>query len=874
MKHFLAFGLSAGIFLVGLFSTHCSAVELSIVHQPADGAVRLVLDNSVADIYVDNGDAKLTGIAAGLLADDVQRVTSRKPRVVNDAAQLGRDAVIIGTVGNSALIDRLITDKKIDAADVRGQWETYKLQVVANPITGVDRALVIFGSDRRGTAYGVVTLSKAIGVSPWYWWADVAPTHQDALLISPASVKEGPPSVKYRGIFINDEDWGLEPWAAKYFDPQQGNIGPKTYEKVFELLLRLRLNYIWPAMHACSTEFGKIERNITLADEWGIVAGASHPEAMNRNNVDWPKLNLGEWRYDTNRQAVYNYWEEWAKKRGPYEAVWTVGMRGVHDAPMLGPADMPSKVKILEQAIADQRDLLRKYVNPDIEKVAQIFTPYKEALAQYRAGLKLPEDVTIVWTEDNFGYIRQLSNPREQKRKGGSGVYYHISYLGNFSYVWLNTTPPALIWEEMSKAYDYGADKVWVLNVGDIKPGEIGIDFWSRLGWDINSYHHDTVGNFLTDWAGETFGADYAKPIAAVMEKYYRMGYARKPEAMKPDLFKDNYGETGRRYLDYIKLRGAALDINQSLPKEKRDAFFELVLYPVEMADLTNEVFMCAGKNNELAKSQSTRTNYLASEIDQAMSLINSETDDYNNKLAGGKWRGMMTVRGCTSSYAFKWPTPVRVGDGQPPETNNLPFPLPSQGKEPRSNTESPPRFAETDGYLSIEAEHFTRNIPVNGASWQVIKGLGRDSDSVAVYPTTVATISKPEDIAGNSPQLQYDFTTTTATPSMPVEITTYKIPTRRISDARGLRYAIAIDDEKPRVVDFNEENEGPRWAQNVARNSAIDVSKHTIAAAGKHTLKIWMVDPGVVLEKIVINTGGLKESYLGPPETLAGNAQ
>ena len=307
--------------------------DLSITHEDSPGAVKLVLGNAAADIYVDAKDTKLTNIAAGLLADDVERVTGKKPRVLNDATQLGSDAVIVGSIGHSEVIDKLIAENKIDVADVRGKWETYKLQVVANPLPNVASALVIVGSDRRGSAYGVFTLSNEIGVSPWYWWAEVTPRHQDSLVVKPATIKDGPPSVKYRGIFINDEDWGLEPWAAKTFEPEQGNIGPKTYAKVFEMLLRLKANYIWPAMHPVSTEFGKIDRNITEADEWGIVMGASHPEAMNRNNVDWPKLNLGEWRYDTNRANVLAYWEEWAKKRGPYEAIWTVGMRATCTMP-------------------------------------------------------------------------------------------------------------------------------------------------------------------------------------------------------------------------------------------------------------------------------------------------------------------------------------------------------------------------------------------------------------------------------------------------------------------------------------------------------------------------------------------------------------
>ena len=854
-----------------LAGPHLFAQGLSIGREAVPGSVKIVLGNIVADIYVDSLDARLANIAAGLLADDVQRVTGRRPRIVTDPARLAGQAIIIGSIGNSQLIDRLIAAHKIDVSDVQDRWETCKLQVLDRPIPNVDAALVIAGSDRRGTAYGVFTLSKLIGVSPWYWWADAVPLHQDALVVKPGAQKEGPPSVKYRGIFINDEDWGIQPWAARTFDPQQGDIGPKTYEKVCELLLRLKANYIWPAMHACTTEFGKIDRNITLADEWSIVAGASHPEPMNRNNVNWPQENRGEWRYDTNRRNVLAYWEEWAKKRGPYEAVWTVGMRGVHDSAMIGPQDMPTRVRLLEQAISDQRDLLKSHVNPAIEKVAQLFCPYKEALAQYRAGLRVPDDVTIVWTEDNYGYIRQLSTPQEQKRKGGSGVYYHISYLGSpYSYVWLNTTPPALIWEEMSKAYEFGARQVWILNAGDIKPGEVGIEFWTRLAWDTSSYQRETVSTYLNDWARNLFGDAWAAPIAEVMDQYYRLGFARKPEGMHPDLFSlTNYQEADRRLADYQALLRKADGIRRSLPKERLDAYYELVQYPVLMAAWSNEAFISADYSRHYAQRGMALANTYARRVDAALAQIDDATSYYNNELAGGKWKHFMTARGTTSErWGYQWPRGTTVEavaafDGP----IGLSDSFGTARLEPAADQPSGvPEFAETDGAISIEAEHFTRNTARGDAQWQVIPGLGRSGDSVTVFPVTTPSIDKAEDVVKRAPRLEYDMTTISAGQ---VEVTTYCLPTRRIHEERGLRYAIAIDEEPPQIIDFNEEIEGPRWSQNVLRNAAINSTRHSIAAAGRHTLKIWMMDPGVILDKIVVNAGGVKESYLGPPETL-----
>jgi hypothetical protein len=818
MKIQLALALLPGL----IWASLASAAGLPIGHEDARGAVRLVLGKTVADIYVDANDAKLVGIAAGLLAEDVERVTGTKPRVVHDPGQLGTDGVIIGSVGHSVLLDQLIAAGKIDAAGVRGQWETYKLQVVARPIPKIERALVILGSDRRGTAYGVFTLSSEIGVSPWYWWADVTPQHQDALVVKPGSLQDGPPSVRYRGLFINDEDWGLEPWAAKTFEPEQGNIGPKTYEKVFELLLRLKGNYLWPAMHPVSTEFGRIPANISLADDWGIVMGASHTEAMNRNNVLWPSEGAGEWRYDSNRTNVLAYWEQWARLRGPYEAVWTLGLRGVHDAAMLGPPDPDAKKRLVEQAIGDQRDLLRKYVNPDLGKVPQLFAPYKEVLALYQRGMQVPEDVTILWTDDNYGYLRQLSTPAEQKRTGAAGVYYHISYLGRpRSYVWLNTTPPALIWEEMTKAYEYGANRVWVVNVGDIKPGEIGLEFWLRLGWNIRAYDRQSVAHYLTDWATREFGRD-GPAVATVMGQYYRLGFARKPEAMDNTSFTP--AEARQRLADYDSLLRQAGEIGGRLPANRRDAYYELVLYPVKACALVNHVF-------------------LGEDAAEALKQIGVETDYYNNTLAGGKWRYMMTAQGTTNpSYRFQWPAS--------PGTRRAETPAAAAGPE-----------------LSVNAGHFTRNLSRGGGQWLPIAGLGRQADALAVFPPTTPSITQPGRILTQSPELDYVFA---AAKAGPVEVVVYAVPTHQINETRGLRYAVAMDEEKPQLVDFEQSagDTNRAWQQNVIHNASVTRTQHTLSRPGRHTLKVFMVDPGVVLEKFVVSSSPFPESEFGPPET------
>jgi len=377
-------------------------------------------------------------------------------------------------------------------------------------------------------------LSKKIGVSPWYWWTDVPVEHRDTLVIKIGSPQTDAPAVKYRGIFINDEDWGLHPWAAKTFDPEFKNIGPKTYEKVFELMLRLRLNYLWPAMHECSTEFGSVPENYRLAGQYGIVAGSSHCEPMLCNNAKWSEREKGRWNYSLNRDTIHSYWEDGVQARRGEEAVWTIGIRGIHDQGMQRPPnDLPGRMSLLDEVFRDQRELLNRQVTKEWGTVAQSFVPYKEVLPIYDAGLKVPDDVTLVWVDDNFGYIRRLSSPDERSRPGGAGVYWHLSYYGGpHSYLWINTTAPALMWEEFHKAWENDARTIWVINVGDIKPMEIGMDYFSRLAWNPVAAGPDSQPLFLRNFVAENFGEKLAQPIADLLGEFYRLGTIRKPELM------------------------------------------------------------------------------------------------------------------------------------------------------------------------------------------------------------------------------------------------------------------------------------------------------------------------------------------------------
>ena len=834
-------------------------IQLSVSDQRSAGAFNLVDGKQAAPILVDSNDFRVVQIAADCLASDIKLVTGVKPSVWRGDESRSLDfAVIAGTLGKSALIDALAQAGKLDVKTIRGQWESFIIATVTNPAPGIRLGLVIAGSNRRGTAYGIFTLSEAIGVSPWYWWADVTPRHREALIVRAGSQTQGPPAVKYRGIFINDEDWGMQPWAAKTFEPEAKDIGPKTYTKIFELLLRLKANYMWPAMHNCTKAFNLFPENKIVADDYAIVMGSSHCEPMLRNNVgEWPTNAADQWNYQSNRDGVRQYWEERVKENGQYENVFTIGMRGVHDGPLVAKGTAQEKVSLVEQIFADQREMLVRLVNSNVMQVPQAFVPYKEVMKIYQDGLKVPDDVTLVWVDDNHGYIRRLSTPEEQKRKGGAGVYYHVSYWGApQDYLWLCSTPPALIGYEMGKALDYGARTLWVLNVGDLKPAEIDIEYFLRLAWTGKA---PTQREFLTSWAERNFGSAHAADIAGILGEYYRLNYAMKPEHLNAAEFNDE--ESAQRLERFARLAQKADALYAGLSPESKDGFYELVVYPVRCSALMNEKILTAACSRLLAAQGDASANDYADKAQKAHAQIKVETNFYNTKLADGKWRYMMSS------------APHRLAVAQMPEVGRVPSATNSPPTVKPSAAPASPElqaarsFVESNGYVSMLAEHFTRNIEQRGASWRVIEGLGRAGNDVAVFPTTVPSVEKPDDLAANAPRLEYDFS---AVHSGKATVTLYCVPTHRIHPGRGLRYAVAIDGEPPKMVDIESEEYSKTWSTNVLRAVALGVSEHNISATGAHTLKVWMVDPGIVFDKIVVDLGGMKKSYFGPAETPA----
>lgn len=936
-------------------------IDRLLDNSQSAGSFPLFSNGKTADLLVDANDDKTVVMVNGLFADDVERVTGHRPAEQSSVQNLSAYCVIAGSIEKNQFIQTLIQNKQIDVSAVRDKWESCLIQVVDHPFNGVKKALVIAGSDRRGTSYGLLEISKQIGVSPWYYFADVPVQQHKELRIKKVHYIMKSPSVQYRGIFINDEMWGIRPWAEKTLAPAEGKgLGPTAYRKIFELLLRLKANYCWPAMHLHTRPFNDFEGNKLVADSFAIVMGSSHIEPMLRNNMaeaEWDEAYPGEdFNYVTNRDHIYHYWEDRVKQNGKYENIYTLGKRGKDDEP-----GKEVNVPVLEQVINDQRAILKKWVNPDISKVPQILIPYTEVLNLYNQGLKVPEDVTIVWPDDNFGYIRQLPNKEEQKRSGGSGIYYHFQWLNGATtaYPWLYTTSLGLTWSELKKAYDYNARKLWIVNVGDIKPYEIGIEYFMQMAWDVNRFGQSEPRTFLIDWATRDFGAAYAARIADIIERHLTLSYARRPEQMMMfarevktwDWFSttDYNDEAQRRVNEYDRLIKEVDELYQSLPVAKKDAFYEMVLYNVKCTALQNKKNIYGQKSHLYGEQQRSSAAHYAGLAREADSGIHAIIDHYNKHLvvAGSKWNYMASLPGPWGAQWHQWDMPpisdysgkgpaslqfapegavagqlpgfsfynrdkrfidlYNKGAGQIKWTShvsdswiklsenagsfthekriwvsidwaNAPkgkqlkgyinFKSPSGTEKisldifnPSSPTLSEIRgFVESNGYVSMEAEHYTAKQDKGATGWRLIKGLGRNGASVTVLPSTIPADSMVADIHANSPLLEYNiyFFTTDS-----VNIRFNCIPAYPINHDYKSRLAVSIDDGPMQIISATS---GKR---SVYENLMTMNTKQLIPSAGQHTLKVWMVDPGVVIDKIVVQTGDIPNTYLGPPESF-----
>jgi hypothetical protein len=614
------------LILVLLASGGLAHAGLSVDLKPSPGS--LLLDG-VAIVAAADADP-LEAFAAKDLADDLKRLGLR-------TAAKGPVQIWVGTTGRHPLIDA----SGLDLGKLKGCWECFQIALLRDPAPGVKQALVIAGADRRGTAYGVYTLSQALGVSPWVWWADLAPLKRGPLHLSLSEPLQDGPAVKYRGLFINDEDWGLQPWAARTFEPEAGNIGPRTYEQVFRLLLRLKANTLWPAMHQVSRAFNAEPRNAELAQRYGIVMGSSHAEPMLRNNVSEWTAPHEQYNYATHESQVRDYWAERLKANGRYENLYTLGMRGIHDSGMQGGGTVADRQALMNRLLADQRELIRQHVG-DPTKLPQIFVPYKEVLPLL-PGLALPEDVTLVWPDDNFGYVRQFSDAAQAQRSGGSGVYYHLSYLGApLSYLWLSTTPPALVAEEMGRAFDAGVQRLWMVNAGDIKPHEVNLSHWFDLAWNPAVVRAQGQGGYLRELAQRLFGV---AEIADLWDGYYRINFERRPEHLQFHLPGERSKRSGwspavvnERLGRFAQLLVQLDALRPRIAAAQRDGFFQLVEYPLRASALANERFFALERYAATLERDPAAARAIAAQAVRADRRLKVLTARYN----AGRWAGIL----------------------------------------------------------------------------------------------------------------------------------------------------------------------------------------------------------------------------------------
>lgn len=948
------------------------------------GAFPIYNDKNKALVIYDRQDPVTSQKVAQLFADDVFRVTGYKPAIVDisNKNMSSTAAVIVGTIA-SHNIRRMISKCKIDTTGLTTGWEQYRIEMVNSPLPGIKKALVVVGSDRRGAAYGLLSISRAIGVSPWYWWLDAPIKKQKNLTVDVVPMTSKSPSVKYRGIFINDEDWGLIPWASKTFEPERKNIGPRTYSKVCELLLRLNANYLCPAMHNCSTAFYQIPENKVVADSFAIVIGTSHCEPLMLNTAtEWKKC-YGEWNYETNHQTIDSVLEARVRDCAKYENVYTLSLRGLHDVAMKGSNDMAERKDVVQKAIDKQRQILIDIIGKRGKDIPQAFTPYKEVLDIYNKGLRLPDDVTIVWPDDNYGYMKRLSNEKERKRSGRSGVYYHSSYLGRpHDYLWMNTTAATFMYEELRKAYDATADRIWLLNAGDIKSCEFAVDFFLSLAYDIDAFDYNRCADYRAEWTANMIGAEYKQQLNQVFHSFYDLSFQRKPEFMgwgvqwtsdakgrervtDTEFSFTNYREADRRLAAYTKIGKKVDDIYNRLPVAMRPCFFESVYYPVKGCELLNKALLYAQKNRWYATQQRAATSDLADMSKACYDSVYAITDHYNSML-GGKWRYVITMKqeGSQSYYekpktytaelAAKpqlavWPegeqlTSGQMGQHRLPTFNSL---LPTsyvvdvynQGngtlnwkavaskpwiklsankgktakqqrvdvsvdwtKLPQGNANgeieftdnnggrevvlvsafnpakpalaaTAPVFVEDNGYVSIDAAHFSRKFENKDVKIQVVPNLGCEGSSVQLGNA----LDKPQQTnRREAPYVEYDFYTFDRGP---VDVYTYVLPTFTLCEETTFsghestnsetQYGVTIDGVPIRLESTSSVEYASEWYKNCLSNARINRSKLYIDRPGKHTLRIVCGTPGLIFQKAVIDFGGLQHSYMGPQPTM-----
>lgn len=827
------------LLMLGIIMTIAAGAAEDFVSFERKGGNFAIIRNSLPiAVCHDTDDYEGIRMAIESLGKDIKAVCGTAPEILGTPQ---KECIIIGSA-ESSLISSIISRGKIDRKELAGKKEKYMISVIERPVEGVDKALVIAGSDKRGTIYGIYELSRQIGVSPWYWWMDVPVARHENVYISKGMFTDGEPKVEYRGIFINDEWPSFGNWANSKF----GGINSRCYRHVFELLLRLKGNFLWPAMWG-SAFYDDDRQNGVLADKMGIVMSTSHHEPMALAQQDWKRRGKGEWNYIRNEDGLKEFWRSGIERAKDWETVVTVGMRGDGDEAM----EDTGNIALMEKIVSDQRQIISEVTGKQASETPQVWALYKEVQDYYDMGMQVPDDITLMFCDDNWGNVRKLPASDAKPRKGGYGMYYHFDYVGGpRNSKWVNISPIPRIWEQMNLTYSYGVDKIWIVNVGDLKPMEYPITFFLDMAWDPERFNADNLIGHSVEFCRSVFGEEYAEEAARLLRTYARFNRRVTPEMLSSKTYSMNYGEWERVTADYAQLAADADTLSKRLPAEYQDAYFQLIGYPVKACSNLYDMYYAQAMNQRLAKKNDPMANLWADRVEECFAKDAELTRTYH-EIAGGKWNHMMDQVhiGYTSwnnPQKQVIPATTRVA-GEASGKIELPK------VQPASATGTG-RFKEKDGYISIEAEHFTRKQDGEKAEWVVIPELGHTLSAVTTLPAT----ESPEGLV-----LEYD---------MDIDTEGFARVTLRFSptlnfNGTGLRYAVSFDSEDEQTVNVNGHYNGElgQW-QKEHRIECQTI--HNIRKPGRHTLRIRPLDPGLVLQKIMINMGGQRKSYLGAPES------
>ena len=810
--------------------------------------------NNRVEIYMDTNDCKGVSYAAHALLKDIKSVSGATATLTSDAgflkkADTARPAILVGTIGHSAAIDQLVKQKRINGNLLKGKREKFI-------ITLIDGQLVIAGSDRRGTIYGIYELSQQMGVSPWYDWADVPVEHHDSIFVNKGIYTDGEPAVRYRGIFLNDEAPCLTSWVKNTYGTGYGDH--RFYQRVFELVLRLRGNMMWPAMWGWAF-YADDPENEKTADEMGVVMSTSHHEPMARNHQEYARnrKGWGPWNYQKNKASLQKFFREGIERMKGTEQIVTIGMRGDGDEAMSAEAD----TKLMTNIINDQRKIIADVTGRKASETPQVWALYKEVLDYYDKGMKVPDDVTLLLCDDNWGNVRRVPNAKERKHKGGWGLYYHVDYVGApRNSKMLNVTPVQNPWEQLTLAYENGIDRLWILNVGDLKPMEYPISQFMDMAWNPRKYDVNNITRHTRDWCAQQFGESQADEAARILNLICKYNGRCTPEMLNKNTYSLENGEWQEVVNQYLQLEADALRQYNSLPAAYHDAYRQIILFPIEMMSNLHQMYFAQAQNNTLYKQGNPKANVWADECERLFKRDSLICDYYNHKMAGGKWNGMMTQK----HIGYKsW------NDDFEKDTCPELF---------RVTSKDGVIISENNGVVEIEAPYYSSKTDAAEAKWTEIPFMGKSVSAMTLMPYTKSVkgasitykfkmqVSKTS-VGKTSDDKAFNGNVSNGKQKVRIHVITKS--TLDYLNKGGLTYGVSLDGTSPVEINFNKDlNEKPENIYNIyyptiATRIVDQVIELELPATadGIHTLTLTPNDPAIVFEKIVIDGRGGKKS-------------